>query len=73
MEEYFWTEYDFSLLYQQTESFKASKRIDSQKLIYVACSRARNNLICVKVLTDDEVSPFLQLFPQAEFINGNKD
>lgn len=67
MEEYFWNNYDFSLLYLQEEESK--KKIDSQKLIYVACSRARKNLICVKVLTNDEVKPFLQLFPNAELVN----
>lgn len=68
MEEYFWGEYDFSLLYQQPDVSKEEKRNRSQKLIYVACSRAKNNLICTKVLTSDELPDFLQCFPQAEFI-----
>lgn len=69
MEEYFWNEYDFSLLYKTADSSKREKAIRSQKLIYVACSRAKHNLICIKVLTSDEVPAFLQRFPEAELID----
>lgn len=65
MEEYFWNEYDFSLLYKPDER-KIEKQVNSQKLIYVACSRAKNNLVCVRVLTSDEVGMFKKVFPQAE-------
>lgn len=65
MEEYFWNEYNFSLLYRSNEQ-KSKKEIASQKLIYVACSRAKNNLVCVRVLTNSEVEPFKKIFPQAE-------
>ena len=65
MEEYFWNEYDFSLLYKPDER-KIEKQVNSQKLIYVACSRAKNNLVCVRVLTSDEVGMFKKMFPQAE-------
>lgn len=67
MEEYFWNEYDFSLLYRPDET-KTERQENSQKLIYVACSRARNNLVCVRVITKNEVEPFKRLFPQAEEI-----
>ena len=50
MEEYFWNEYDFSLIHSQSIEGKSKKRNDSQKSIYVACSRAKNNLICIRVL-----------------------
>ena len=69
MEEYFWNEYDFSLLYKTADNSKREKAIRSQKLIYVACSRAKHNLICIKVLTSDEVPAFLQRFPEAELID----
>lgn len=69
MEEYFWNKYDFSLLYLPQDESKMEKKINSQKLIYVACSRARKNLVCVKVLTSNEVEPFLQLFPNAELVD----
>lgn len=65
MEEYFWNEYDFSLLYNPDER-KIEKQVNSQKLIYVACSRAKNNLVCVRVLTSSEVESFTKLFPQAQ-------
>lgn len=65
MEEYFWNEYDFSLLYKPDER-KIEKQVNSQKLIYVACSRAKNNLVCVRVLTSSEVELFKQVFPQSE-------
>ena len=65
MEEYFWEKYDFSLLYKPDPQ-KAEKRVQSQKLIYVACSRARNNLVCVRVINSNEVDQFKQMFPQAE-------
>jgi len=64
MEEYFWNQYDFSLLYKP-DGQKIEKKINSQKLIYVACSRARDNLVCVRILTGNEVEAFRQLFPQA--------
>lgn len=66
MEEYFWNEYDFSLIYSQSIEGKSKKRNDSQKLIYVACSRAKNNLICIRVLVKDELNDFLKAFPNAE-------
>ena len=69
MEEYFWNNYDFSLLYLPQDESKMEKKIVSQKLIYVACSRARKNLVCVKVLTSNEVEPFLQLFPNAVLVD----
>ena len=68
MEEYFWNEYDFSLLYKPDEN-KQEKKINSQRLIYVACSRAKNDLTCIKILTAEEVPQFLQLFPQAELVS----
>lgn len=67
MEEYFWREYDFSLLYKNEEQ-NTEKKIKSQKLIYVACSRAKKNLICVRTVMRDEVELFTKLFPNAEEI-----
>ena len=42
--------------------------INSKKLIYVACSRAMVGLVCIKVLTADEVESFKRTFPCAERI-----
>ena len=68
MEEYFWNDYDFSLLYKDSADSNQTKKAASQKLIYVACSRAQKNLIALKILTNDEVDAFKNLFPNAEFI-----
>lgn len=68
MEEYFWTsEYDFSLLYSG-DITKPKKKENSQKLIYVACSRARKNLICIKLITSEEEALFCKRFPYAQRI-----
>lgn len=69
MDEYFWNnEYDFSLIYTNDET-KQEKRDRSQKLIYVACSRAVTNLTCVKMITPAEEQPFLMFFPNAEKVS----
>lgn len=65
MEEFFWNEYNFSLMYSAYESSKQKLRENSQKLIYVACSRAKNSIICLKVLSPDEVDSFKSVFPNA--------
>lgn len=71
MDEYFWnSEYDFSLIYSN-EDAKHEKRDKSQKLIYVACSRAITNLTCVKMITSKEEESFLKFFPNAEKISIN--
>lgn len=65
MEEYFWgSEYNFSLLYSDLDSNQNIKE-KSQKLIYVACSRARKNLTCVRLIKPDEEISFCKRFPDA--------
>ena len=66
MEEFFWNEYNFSSLYLPESDANTNRVINSKKLIYVACSRAISRLVCVKVLTPDEVEAFKKAFPQAE-------
>lgn len=68
MEEFFWNEYDFRLLWKPVPG-KEKKLEKSQKLIYVACSRARKDLVCVRILTSDEEALFKARFPQAEKID----
>lgn len=68
MEEYFWNDYDFSLLYKDAVDSNQKKKVESQRLIYVACSRAQKDLVCLKILTNDEIDSFKQLFPKAEYI-----
>lgn len=66
MDEFFWNEYKFSSLYLPSTDTNTNRMINSKKLIYVACSRAIAGLVCVKVLTSDEVEAFTKRFPQAE-------
>ena len=69
MEEFFWNEYKFSSLHSPESDTNADRVINSKKLIYVACSRAISGLVCVKVLTSDEVELFKKAFPQSEEIS----
>ncbi|MBC2022888.1 ATP-dependent helicase [Listeria booriae] len=70
MEEYFWNEYDFSTLYNRERANNKQERAEnSQKLIYVASSRARKSLRCVRLLLQDEVEAFKDRFPMAEEIH----
>ena len=68
IDEFFWNEYNFSSLYMPESDSNANRIINSKKLIYVACSRAMAGLVCVKVLTADEVESFKRIFPCAEQI-----
>ena len=68
MDEFFWNEYKFSSLYSPESDTNGDRVINSKKLIYVACSRAMSGLVCVKVLTADEVDAFKGVFPCAEQI-----
>lgn len=68
MDEFFWNEYKFSSLYSPKSDTNIDRVINSKKLIYVACSRAMSGLVCVKVLTADEVDAFRCAFPNAEQI-----
>ncbi|EHR7112501.1 hypothetical protein KUE79_002763, partial [Listeria monocytogenes] len=70
MEEYFWNEYDFSTLYNRERANNKQERAESsQKLIYVASSRARTSLRCVRLLLRDEVGSFKDRFPTAEEVD----
>lgn len=53
MDEYFWNKYDFRTIYDSTET-DFDKKLKNQKLFYVACSRTIKNLICVRLITDEE-------------------
>lgn len=69
MDEYFWnSEYDFSLIYSKCDS-NLIKKVKSQKLIYVACSRAKTNLICVRIIKNSEEKDFIEYFSQAKKVD----
>lgn len=68
IDEFFWNEYKFSSLYLSDNDPNTTRVINSKKLIYVACSRAIKGLVCVKVLTPNEVDAFKNIFPNSEQI-----
>lgn len=49
MEEFFWSQYNFEKLISNKEDVPSTL-----KLFYVACSRARKNLSCIKILKSKE-------------------
>lgn len=67
LDEYFWNEYDFSKIFDTT--INDTKKIASQKLFYVACSRTKKNLTCVKLITQDEESLIQSFFQSAVRVN----
>jgi DNA helicase-2/ATP-dependent DNA helicase PcrA len=53
MDEYFWNKYNFKSIYDVDDE-DLIKKSKNQKLFYVACSRTIKNLICVRLVSDDE-------------------
>lgn len=53
MDEYFWNKYSFKSIYDVNEE-DLVKKTKNQKLFYVACSRTIKNLICVRLVSDEE-------------------
>lgn len=52
LDEYFWNEYDFMTVFDPSAS--TERRSKNLKLVYVACSRAKVNLRCVRLISNDE-------------------
>jgi DNA helicase-2/ATP-dependent DNA helicase PcrA len=51
LDEYSWSQaYNFKSFYSPVDS--ATKQSNTQKLVYVACSRAKKNLRCVRIVED---------------------
>lgn len=67
LDEYFWNEYDFSKIFDTT--INDAKKIASQKLFYVACSRTKKNLTCIKLITQDEEVLINQFFSNATAVS----
>lgn len=53
MDEYFWNKYNFKSIYDVDE-LDLIKKSKNQKLFYVACSRTIKNLVCVRLVSDQE-------------------
>ena len=50
LDEYFWKQYDFKNAF--LEEVEQSKKEKNANLIYVACTRAKTNLRCVRLVKD---------------------
>jgi DNA helicase II / ATP-dependent DNA helicase PcrA len=61
LDENFWNEYDFKSAFDPNEK-DAAKAKKNMQLIYVACSRAKLNLRCVRLVTDQEEIIFQNAF-----------
>ena len=63
LDEYFWSKYSFKSLFDPDDN---EKKLKNQKLFYVACSRAKKNLYCLRVVkNEDEKKELLAFFPDA--------
>lgn len=67
LEEYFWSKYKFKSIFNSGETDK-KKQLYNQKLFYVACSRAIDSLVCIKVIAPDEKDDLLGYFLNHEEI-----
>eukprot|EP01090_Pellita_catalonica_P011365 TRINITY_DN2298_c0_g1_i4.p1 TRINITY_DN2298_c0_g1~~TRINITY_DN2298_c0_g1_i4.p1 ORF type:complete len:656 (-),score=103.03 TRINITY_DN2298_c0_g1_i4:331-2298(-) len=68
LDEYFWYQkYNFKTIFDTGES-NISKKLYNQKLFYVACSRAIDNLICIRVTTPENKNNLLKYFNKNEEI-----
>jgi len=66
LDEYFWKEYSFKTLFKKEES---EEKLKNQKLFYVACSRAKKNLYCLRIVKDEnEKKELLEFFPDSKKI-----
>jgi DNA helicase-2/ATP-dependent DNA helicase PcrA len=71
LDEYGWGEYDFFSCFSG-EPPASSKEASTRKLLYVACSRAKKNLICVRLAQDKaEAARIVGFFPNAEEVPIN--
>ena len=61
LDEYFWNEYDFKSVFDPNET-DVDKIEKNKQLIYVACSRAKLNLRCVRLVSSQEESIFTNAF-----------
>lgn len=61
LDEYFWNDYDFRAAFDVSER-NLKKKEKSLQLVYVACSRAKYNLRCVRLISSDEEKLFTDAF-----------
>lgn len=62
LDDFFWSKYQFNSLFD-IGSANTEMKSKIQKIFYVACSRAKSNLICFKLISQDEEASFKSYFP----------
>ena len=68
LDEYFWYQkYKFKTIFD-SEEVDTVKRLYNQKLFYVACSRAIDNLICIRIIAPEEKDDLISFFVEHEEI-----
>jgi DNA helicase-2/ATP-dependent DNA helicase PcrA len=74
LDEYFWYQkFKFKTIFDSSE-LDTAKRLYNQKLFYVACSRAINNLICIRIIAPEEKDDILKYFENyKELTFANKE
>ena len=63
LDEFLWSQYKFGTLFG-VESDNEKIKLRSQKLMYVACSRTKRNLSCVRLVSSIEEPLLERFFPQ---------
>jgi DNA helicase-2/ATP-dependent DNA helicase PcrA len=63
LDEFFWGKYNFNTIFEVDSD--QEKRLKNLKLIYVACSRAKTNLICLRLITQEDEPLIKNFFPDA--------
>jgi DNA helicase-2/ATP-dependent DNA helicase PcrA len=68
LDEYFWYQkYKFKTIFDSSE-VDSEKKLYNQKLFYVACSRAIDNLICIKIIAPEDKEEIISYFKNYEEI-----
>lgn len=60
LDKFFWNDYNFNIIFDKNIDTK--KKLKNQKIMYVAASRAKKNLICVKLVRNDEEEEQIKAF-----------
>ncbi|SDY49903.1 UvrD-helicase domain-containing protein [Pseudomonas salomonii] len=63
VDEFFWRDYNFKNIFSSKDILS-----ENRKIIYVACSRAIENLICVKLVDEVELSTVSDFFEDVEVL-----
>lgn len=65
LDEFDWSKYDFQSCFSETDD-NPSRQALTRKLLYVACSRAKKGLICVRLVkNEDEIKRMQEYFDES--------